>query len=218
MNREKVKNHYRDKREEIESRLKEFRGLREASDQRLFQELSFVIFSSQSSAENSWNAAQRLGEKGLLEKDKESIIHVLRQEETQYEERKAEYIISNREKLSQPTFNDPSTDLKIRQKIRPKDLEKTRKWFAENIKGLSWKGASHFLRNIGYGNSFAILSSHTVSILFDLDVIKASEPPKNEEEYLKMEEKVQEFSREIDIDIQALDLVLWSMRTGEVFK
>ncbi len=218
MNREKVKNHYRDNREEIESRLEEFRGLREASNKRLFQELSFVIFSSQSSAENSWNATQRLGEKGLLEKNKENIAQVLRQEEIQYEERKADYIISNREKLSQPTFNDPSTDLKLKQQIRPENLEKSRKWFAENIKGLSWKGASHFLRNTGYGKDFAILSSHTVSVLFDLEVIKASEPPKNAEEYLEMEEKVQEFSEEIDIDIQALDLVLWSMRTGEVFK
>ena len=218
MNREKVKNHYRDSKEEIESRLGEFRGLREASDERLFQELSFVIFSSQSSAKNSWNATQRLGEKGLLEKDRETIAQVLRQEEIQYEERKADYIISNREKLSQPTFNDPSTDLKLKQQIRPENLEKSRKWFAENIKGLSWKGASHFLRNTGYGKDFAILSSHTVSVLFDLEVIKASEPPKNAEEYLEMEEKVQEFSREIDIDIQALDLVLWSMRTGEVFK
>ena len=218
MNREKVKNHYRDNREEIESRLEEFRGLREASNKRLFQELSFVIFSSQSSAENSWNATQRLGEKGLLEKNKENIAQVLRQEEIQYEERKADYIISNREKLSQPTFNDPSTDLKLKQQIRPENLEKSRKWFAENIKGLSCKGASHFLRNTGYGKDFAILSSHTVSVLFDLEVIKASEPPKNAEEYLEMEEKVQEFSEEIDIDIQALDLVLWSMRTGEVFK
>ena len=218
MNREKVRNHYRDNKEEIESRLREFRGLREASDERLFQEISFVIFSSQSSAENSWSAAQRLGEKGLLEKDKENISRVLRQEEIQYEERKADYIISNREKLSQPTFNDPSTDLKLRQQIRPENLEKSRKWFAENIKGLSWKGASHFLRNTGYGKDFAILSSHTVSVLFDLEVIKASEPPKNAEEYLEMEEKVREFSEEISIDIQALDLVLWSMRTGEVFK
>lgn len=218
MNREKVKNHYRDNREEIGSRLKEFRGLREAIDERLFQELSFVIFSSQSSAKNSWKAAQRLGEKGLLEKDRDTIAQVLRHEEIQYEERKADYIISNRKKLSQPSFNDPSTDLKLRQQIRPKNLEKSRKWLAENIKGLSWKGASHFLRNTGYGKDFAILSSHTVSVLFDLEVIRASEPPKNAEEYLEMERKVQEFSREIDIDIQALDLVLWSMRTGEVFK
>jgi len=218
MNRKDLEKHYLENREEIESRLKEFIGLRKASDERLFQELSFVIFSSQSSAENSWNAAQRLGEKGLLEKDKESIAKVLRQKEIQYEERKADYIITNREKLSQPTFNDPSTDLKLKEKIRPENLEKTRKWFTETIKGLSWKGASHFLRNIGYGDSFAIFSSHTTSILFDLDVIKASEPPRNEEEYLEMEENVQEFSKEIDIDIQALDLVLWSMRTGEVFK
>lgn len=218
MNRKKVEQHYRDNKKGLESRLEEFRGLREASDDRLFQELSFVIFSSQSSAKKSWEAAQRIGQRGLLEKDKEDIAQVLSQEEVQYEEKKADYLIHNRKKLSQPTFNDPSTDLKLRTQIRPENLVKTRKWFAENIKGLSWKGASHFLRNIGYGDSFAILSSHTVSVLYDLEVFETSKLPKNEDEYLIMEKKVQKFSEEIGIDIQALDLVLWSLRTGEVFK
>lgn len=218
MNKQEVKEHYRDNREEIESRLESFQNLRKASDKRLFQELSFVIFSSQSSAENSWDAAQKIGEKGLLNKDKEEIIEILKHHRVQYEEKKAEYVVSNREKLSQPTFNDPSTDLKLKRQINTKNLDKTRKWFAENIKGLNWKGSSHFLRNIGYGDSFAILSSHTVGILFDLNVIKSSKPPTNMEEYFRMEQKVQTFAEEIGIDTEALDLVLWSLRTGKVFK
>ncbi|MFO7793788.1 MAG: hypothetical protein R6V35_02320 [Candidatus Nanohaloarchaea archaeon] len=218
MNRQEVLKHYKENRSEIESRLKDFEDLREASERRLFQELSFVIFSSQSSAENSWKAAERIGKDGLIHKSKSEISEILAQEEVQFENRKADYIIKNRNLLSQPTFDNPSTDLKIKSRIKTENLNKTRDWFSENISGLSWKGASHFLRNIGNGDNFAILSQHTVSALADLEVIKTVEPPKNREEYLNIESKVQEFSEEINIDIKALDLVLWSMRTGKVFK
>lgn len=219
MNREDLKQHYLENQEEIQSRLEEFRQLREVSDERLFKELCFVIFTSQSSAEDAWSATEKLDERGLLlDSDKDAIESVLVNHGIQYEDRKAEFLAENLRFLSQPTFSDASSDIKIRSRIKPDNLEKCRKWFVNNIKGLSWKGASHFLRNIGYGNSFAILSSHTASVLFDLDVLKNSEPPKDKSEYLDAERKVQEFSEEIGIDIQALDLVLWSYRTGKVFK
>ncbi len=218
MNREEVIDHYKENREEIESRLQQFKNLREASDRRLFQELSFVIFSSQSSAENAWNSATEIGEEGLLEYSEERIADILHGNNVQYDGNKASYIVENRENLSQPTLTDPTRSLKLKNKIKPGDLEKTREWLVDNIKGLSWKGGSHFLRNIGYGDSFAILSTHTVSVLGSLNVIKATKLPKNKEQYMEMEEKVQEFSREIEIDIEALDLVLWSVKTGEVFK
>ena len=212
MNRDEVIDHYKENREEIESRLQEFENLRGASDRRLFQELSFVIFSSQSSAENAWNSATEIGEEGLIEYSKDRIADILHDKNVQYVDNKASYIVENRENLSQPTLTDPTRSLKLKNKIKPDDLEKTREWLVDNIKGLSWKGASHFLRNIGYGNSFAILSTHTVSVLGSLNVIKATELPKNKEEYLEMEEKVKKFAEELEIDIEALDLVLWSIK------
>jgi N-glycosylase/DNA lyase len=219
MNREEIRRHYSENRPEIDSRLEEFRGLREALDERLFKELCFVIFTSQSSAEDAWSATEKLDEKGLLlDPEKEAIESILVNHGIQYEARKAEFLEDNLCFLSQPTFSDPSSSIKLRSRIKPDNLEKCREWLVDNVKGLSWKGASHFLRNIGYGNNFAILSSHTVSVLFDLDVLKSSEPPKNRSQYLDAERKVQEFSEEIGIDIQALDLVLWSYRTGKVFK
>ena len=219
MNREDLQQHYSEKRPEIESRLDEFRGLREASNRRLFKELCFTIFTSQSSAEKAWGAAKELDEKGILGDQSSSRIEsVLEQNQVQHEKRKAEYIVENFSFLSQPTFSDAEKGLKIRQRIRSDDLEKSRDWFVENIKGFGMKGGSHFLRNIGYGNGFAIFSSHTVSLLYDLGVLKLDEPPKNRKEYLEAEKKVQAFSDEIGIGIQALDLALWSYRTGEVFK
>ncbi|EHK00979.1 hypothetical protein HRED_10282 [Candidatus Haloredivivus sp. G17] len=44
MNREDLHQHYSEKRPEIESRLEEFKALREASDKRLFKELVLRYF------------------------------------------------------------------------------------------------------------------------------------------------------------------------------
>ncbi|EHK02301.1 hypothetical protein HRED_04729 [Candidatus Haloredivivus sp. G17] len=57
---------------------------------------------------------------------------------------KQKYIVENYNFLSQPTFSDAEKGLKINQRIKPDDLEKTRDWFVENIKGLGMKEALTF--------------------------------------------------------------------------
>lgn len=219
MNTEDIRKHYLENQEEIENRLDEFEELRDSSEKRWFQELVFVILSSQTSAKKAWNAAEELEKTGfLLDGSKEQIAKILAGNEIQYELNKAEYIFENREKLSQPTLKDPEKGLKLKDKVNPDNLEKSRKWLAENIKGMSWKGASHLLRNIGYGNSFGIISSHILTNLMDLGAIENADQPSNQEEYLEMEQKMRDIADKIDIDVKALDLVLWSMQTGEVFK
>lgn len=219
MNSEDIKQHYEENSEEIQDRLEEFRSLRDSNDYRLFMELCFVILTSQSSAKNAWKAVEQLDNQNLLlEGDKSEIAGVLKKNEIQYEQNKANYLVENRKLLSQPTLKNPTNELKIKEKLNLNDLEKSREWLLDNIKGLSWKGASHFLRNIGYGDNFAIVSSYISKTLFQLELIEDAELPKNKEEYLKQEKKVRKLAEKVGIDIQALDLVLWSMETGEVFK
>jgi N-glycosylase/DNA lyase len=219
MKTEKVRKQYEDRQEEIEQRLEEFKRLKEENDYRLFMELVFVILTSQTEAQKAWKATEKLDEKNLLmEGNKEQIAKVLERNGVQYEKNKAEYIVKNRKQLSQPTLSNPTNELKLKEKLDEENLDKTRKWLKENISGLGWKGASHFLRNIGYGDSFAIISTHIVDTMYELDVIGKPELPENEKQYLELEEKLQNFSDKIDFEIKALDLVLWSMKTGEVFK
>ena len=219
MENEDITNHYRENQETINNRLKQFESLRDSSDERLFKELVFVILTSQSSAEKSWEATEKLDELDLLKSsNKEEIARILEVNDIQYERNKASYIVENRKKLSQPTLTDPSGDLKLKDRIKPDSLDQTRRWFVENISGLSWKGGSHFLRNIGYGNSFAIISSRIVSKLYELDYIERLEQPSDQDSYLEIERRMQDLAKETGIDVKALDLVLWSMETGEVFK
>lgn len=219
MEKDEIKLHYAEKKEEIDDRLRQFEQLRDAGEERLFQELVFVILTSQSSAENAWEAAEELQEKNLLiNGNKKQIEKVLSRNEIQYERNKASYIVGNRKKLSQPTLSDPSKGIKLRNRINPENLEKTREQLVDDMKGVSWKGGSHFLRNIGYGNSFGIISGYISKILFKMDMKENPEQPKNREEYMDMEREIQSLAEELEIDVKALDLVLWSMETGEVFK
>lgn len=219
MNYEEVKQHYEEHQEEIEERLEEFEEVGELSDYRLFIELVFVILTSQTEAKKAWSAAEELDDKNLLlEGNEEQIAKVLERNEVRYEENKASYIIDNRKMLSQPTLHNPTNELKLKEKLDTSDLEKTRGWLVENIKGIGWKGASHFLRNIGYGNGFGIISGHIIDQMNELDVLDSADQPSDKQDYIEAEEKLRKFSEEIDIDIKALDLTLWSMKTGEVFK
>ncbi len=219
MDKQKILSHYKENKDVIDSRLDDFEKLRDADNKRLFKELVFVILTSQSSAKKSWKATEKLDELDLLESsEKEEIARILELHDIQYERNKASYIVENRKKLSQPTLTDPSGNLKLKDRIKPDNLDQTRKWFVENINGLSWKGGSHFLRNIGYGNSFAIISSRIVSKLYELDYIEKLDQPSDQESYLEIERKMQDLAKETGIDVKALDLVLWSMETGEVFK
>lgn len=214
-----IKSHFRKNEEAINSRLKSFEDLQEASETRKFQELIFVLLTSQSSAKKCWEASVQLKEENLLEHgDKDVIAEVLAEHGVQYEINKAGYIVDNREMLSQPTLSNPERSLKISDKIKKQDIESSREWFANNIKGFSWKGASHFLRNVGYGDEFAILSSYTVEKLFELGYIEDAEQPKNKSEYLKMEKSMRDLAKDLNLSMQELDLALWSMETGEVFK
>lgn len=219
MNYEEVKEHYQENQDEIEERLEEFDEVGELSDYRLFIELVFVILTSQTEAEKAWDAGEELDDKNLLlEGNKKQIAKVIERNEVQYEQNKASYIVDNREVLCQPTLQNPTNELKLKEKLDFSDLDKTREWLVDNIKGLGWKGASHFLRNIGHGDGLAIISSHIINQMNELEVVDSADAPSSKEDYLEMEERMKQFSQEIGIDIKALDLVLWSMKTGEVFK
>jgi N-glycosylase/DNA lyase len=94
-----------------------------------------------------------------------------------------------------------------------------RDWLAKEprIKGLGYKEASHFLRNIGF-SGHAILDKHVLRCIADVGIVDSPKPPTTRERYLHVEEKLKSFAKDIKIDFDELDLVLWSMKTGEILK
>jgi N-glycosylase/DNA lyase len=214
-----IREHHEEVEEEVSDRLEDFRDLRDASEYRWFMELCFVICSSQTEGKKAWEAVEELDDKNLLaEGNTSQISKVLASHGVSYEDNKAEYIVSNREELSQPTLSNPTRELRLKDRLNLEDHGKAREWLAEEMKGVGMKGASHFLRNVGYGSDFAILSGHILSTMSELGYLDDASPPEGAEEYLKKEENLLQLSERLGIDLGALDLVLWSYRTGEVFK
>ena len=83
--------------------------------------------------------------------------------------------------------------------------KRKREWLVKHIKGLSYKEASHFLRNIKRDNDeLAILDIH---ILKYLNYPKSYVP--SQKEYLKLERAFIEKAETLGIPAGALDLKLW---------
>jgi N-glycosylase/DNA lyase len=108
----------------------------------------------------------------------------------------------------------------LRKRLRSfRDPLERRDWLAQEkqVKGLGYKEASHFLRNIGV-KGHAILDKHVMRCLAEVGVIDSPKPPSTRRKYLEVEQQLTRFAREIGVDFDELDLVLWSMKTGEVLK
>ena len=105
---------------------------------------------------------------------------------------------------------------KLEKLSRMDDSFERREWLVENVKGLGYKEASHYLRNIGYSD-VAIVDRHIISLLKDYGLIKS---PKTitKKRYLEMEKILERLSSDLSISQGELDLYLWYMKTGKVLK
>lgn len=202
---------YRKKRYQIKKKLKEFGDLYKSNDECIFKELCFCILTPQSKAIYCDEAVKELVRSGLLLKGEKSDIKInLRR--VRFPNNKASYLIAARKAFKNSGRFD------IKSKIDEGNIFKTREWFVKNIKGLGYKEASHFLRNIGFGNDIAILDRHILRSLKRYGIIKKIPSLINRKIYLNVENKMRGFSLKIGIPLQELDLLFWSEQTGFIFK
>ena len=80
-----------------------------------------------------------------------------------------------------------------------------------------YKEASHFLRNVGL-RGYAILDKHILRCMAEAGVIETPRPPSTRSRYLATEERLRRFAADLGLDFDELDLVLWSLKTGEILK
>ncbi|MBE0461830.1 MAG: N-glycosylase/DNA lyase [Candidatus Aminicenantes bacterium] len=198
---------------EITLRLNEFKlSLKDGSEERIFSELVFCILTPQSKARLCWAAVENLvNKKPLLRGNKNQITKELNGVRFKY--KKAEYIVKARKQFS--------VDGKIAIKSligQFNDVCDAREWLVKNVKGIGYKEASHFLRNIGLGENLAILDRHILKNLNSLGLIDKISGALLRERYFEIEKKMREFAEKINIPMSHLDLVLWYKETGEIFK
>jgi N-glycosylase/DNA lyase len=203
---------YEKKRSDIEKRLKDFRRAYEMDDDHVFGELAFCLLTPQTKAKSAWRTIEKLKEKDLLLRGGAGDIKKW-MASVRFNNNKSEYIV-----LARDFFSD---DGKMRIKERIDDMKNpmtTRKWLIDNVKGMGYKEASHFLRNVGFGEDIAILDRHILKHLLKNNVIDEIPKSITDKKYLEIEQKMREFSKRVDIPMAHLDLLWWSEETGEIFK
>lgn len=217
-----LKLEYKKKRREIKRRLKEFREMQNSGDEAIFSELCFCILTPQTKAVNCDNAVKELKNSDLLFKGNKDTIRKILKGNVRFHNNKARYLVAARKLFStqggSACGGKNGTSLDIKSRLDANDALKTRDWFVNNIKGLGYKEASHFLRNIGLGNGIAIIDRHILENLKRHGVIDKIPNSISKKSYIDIENRMRKFSRRVKIPLEELDLLFWSNQTGFIFK
>ncbi|MEM3184822.1 MAG: N-glycosylase/DNA lyase [Candidatus Hadarchaeales archaeon] len=198
---------------EIERRLREFEKTWRTDDEKVFSELAFCLLTPQSKAKVCWETVEKLEKsRTLFSGGEKEIAEFLRP--IRFWRKKARCIIEARKRFTK------GGKLVIREELTKflNNPMEAREFLVKEVKGLGYKEASHFLRNIGWGRDLAILDRHILRSLLEFGVIDEIPKNLNKKTYLSIEQKMRKFSDELGIPMSHLDFVLWYRKTGEVFK
>jgi N-glycosylase/DNA lyase len=196
---------YEEHRGAIQQRLKDFS---EVLPSQYFYELAYCILTPQSSAANAIKAVERLQAGGFYETpfDPEPILFQ-KDFYIRFHRTKARLLLRLRESF--PVILDVLLDSKPAAVLR--------EWLVEHVHGFGYKEASHFLRNIGH-RDLAILDRHILKNLKKFGAIRAIPKTLARKQYLKLEKQFHSFAETTGISLDELDLLIWSMETGEILK
>jgi len=189
----------------VDKRLCEFEKLGTLGNDEWFSEMCFCLLTANSRASSAINIQNALGTSGFKKSSQENISSVIRMNKHRFPNNKAKFICLAREHLD------------VKAKIGEMDEFDAREWLVGNIKGLGYKEASHFLRNVGCKN-LAILDRHILKLLFENGYLL--EMPKNnyKKSYLRIEGIFRRLASRLGMSCAELDLYMWYMKTGKVLK
>jgi len=193
------------------------------SEDRLWQELCFCILSGNVAFELAKSVVQVLTEKGFLdyrwmkEDNKSSLILFQELDKPHFQPRKkngelrkyrypkkrsAEIVNAARVLYHNNSIKKVLSDLNS-------DIE-VRNFFVKQISGLGIKEASHFLRNIGFSNSLAIIDVHVLTFLKEFSLVdfdtNSSLTPQR---YLRLEKTLKNLADYHGLDLALFDLAIW---------
>lgn len=188
------------------SRLNDFSEIKEKD---WFYELCFCICTPQSKARKCDIAVSALKEKDFMNKRFNPSKYLIKN--VRFHNNKAKYLMELKSKF--PMIMDEVRETK-QKKTESKEL---REFLVKNVKGMSYKEASHFLRNIGF-RGLAILDRHILKNMLKYGTVDRLPKTLTKKEYLKLEKEIEAFSKKVKINMDELDLLFWSMETGEIFK
>lgn len=189
----------------VDSRIHAFEQFKGQSMDEIFKELCFCIMTANCGAEKCMEIHEGICD-GFLHLSKERLSDRFKELGYRFPNIRSDYIVEAREykEILHQMLNSNGEE------------EEVREWVVKNIKGLGYKEASHFLRNIGYKN-YAIIDFHIVDVLAKYNLI---EKPKTmtKKKYFEMEQLLKTIGNRLHLNMAELDLYLWYLETGKVLK
>ncbi len=215
------------------SRLKESFNLRktwvELTEEQLWEELCKCILASNVPYDLALSAFRHLCENQFLEVDR-ILANPNITQEISFE-------------LSRPVYEPKRRDGSFRKyrfpNVRASDIAKAavtlyhendglsellknsgsekeaRKFLVENVSGVGLKEASHFLRNVGYSESLAIVDTHVVSFLFEIGELSDRVTTITPATYMKLEEILFSLCDSLGLSMPVFDMAIWNYMKGK---
>jgi len=193
----------------VASRMEEFRSKGRQSENEIFKELCFCLLTANYSAEGGMRIQKVVGD-GFITLPERPLASRLKSCGHRFPNARARYIVEarkQREGLKEALSS-----------AKTAGVDSAREWLANNILGLGYKEASHFLRNIGHGD-FAIIDFHIIDLLARHRIIhKPKGKSLDKKRYLEIERKLGRLAARCGMCQGELDLYLWYLETGKILK
>ena len=193
----------------VELRLKEFKKFEKKNSKTWFSELCFCILTANSKAKTAIQIQKELGTKGFSEYSVEAISQSIWRNKHRFHNNKAKFIVAARQHIN--------IKIIIVKLVETKGVMVAREWLVKNIKGIGYKEASHFLRNVGYFN-VAILDRHIINLMVENGIIRNKPQVLNKKLYICYEQKILNIADKVRMSLAELDLYMWYMKAGDVLK
>lgn len=201
----------------------------EMSEDELWEELCICILSSNVPYELALSAFQHLREEGLLRREKIAA--------NQSSAREIALELSKR--IFWPKKKDGSyrkyrfPNLRAMNIVKAADVlycrngglllclkhstseREARDFLAQNIPGIGLKEASHFLRNIGYSSSLAIIDTHVIAFLTEIGTIADGKTNTlTPSLYMKLEGILLDLCNSLGLNMAVFDMAIWQCMRG----
>jgi N-glycosylase/DNA lyase len=197
---------YRERRPAIVQRLDEFSRVPPSE---YFYELVYCLLTPQSSAARAGMAVNALRSAAFESRDIDPEPLLRRKEHyIRFHKTKAKHLLHLKRQYVQ-------IKVCLAEQRASSDL---REWLVENVRGFGYKEATHFLRNIGKNDCLAILDRHILRTLKRLGVIRSIPNSLSRKRYFEIERRFANFAGNVGIPLDELDLLFWSIETGEIRK
>jgi len=189
----------------VDKRIQEFTDIKQESISKIFKELCFCVMTANCGAEKCIEVHEGVGD-GFLSFSETQLSERFKELGYRFPNLRAKYIAEDQNYISM-------LEDKLNQYGNEQEL---RDWISKTMKGIGYKEASHFLRNIGYKN-YAIVDFHIIDLLVKYELYQR---PKTltKKKYLEVENLLKDIASKLNLTLAELDLYLWFLETGKILK